>query len=78
MSLCYQPNCSQVSVIVLKANALPEGPSGSRPGEPFIDLLAAITIIRECCALGPNYLGQKEQERCQVVSIFLIQMSLLL
>ena len=33
VSLCYQPSSSQVSVIVLKANGLPEAPSGNRPGD---------------------------------------------
>ena len=37
VSLCYQPSSSQVSVIVLKANGLPEAPSGNRPGD-FITL----------------------------------------
>ena len=32
MSLCYQPNTSQVSIIVLKAMGLPELEGGSHPG----------------------------------------------
>ena len=32
VSLCYRPNTSQVTVIVLKANGLPESTGGGRPG----------------------------------------------